>query len=139
SRVGRARRARSDWRSGSWGASHGAATAIRASATTNRPPAMTRRRVRRAPSPPRAAETSASASAGTDAGIEDAIEEVDREVEDDEQNRREEDRALHDGVVPVVDRLDGQPPDTRPREDGLGDDRAAQQRAELQPGDGHHR
>src|SRR5690242_12937025 len=138
--VGAASRPRSDWRSGSCGASHGAATAIRASASTKRPPAMTSRRVRRAPAPPRAAAAStATASTGTDAGIEDAIQEVDGEVEDDEQDGREEDRALHDRVVAVVDRLDGQPSDAGPREDRLRHHGAAEQGAELQPGDRHHR
>src|SRR5437867_706536 len=51
----------------------------------------------------------AAASVGTDAGIEEPIDQVDGEVDHDEHERGEEDRALHDGVVAVVDRLHGEP------------------------------
>src|SRR5512145_2300636 len=137
SSVGAFRRARSDWRVGSWGAIQGAAAATTISASTNRPPAMTSRRVRRAPAPPRAsAAGAAGTSAGPDAGIEEAIDHVDQEVEDDEEHGGEEHHGLHDRVVAAVDRLDRQSPDPRPREDGLGDDGTAEQGAELQPGDG---
>src|SRR5207247_1764785 len=91
SSVGASSRARSDWRVGSWGASHGAATAITARSATKAAPAVTSRRVRRAARPPAAA--AGSASAGTDAGIEDAIDQLDEEVDDDEDQRRQEHHA----------------------------------------------
>src|SRR5438445_11282283 len=136
-RVGAASRARSDWRTGSWGASHGAATATRASRRTNAAPAATRRRVRRATRPPRAASTGA-VSAGTDTGIEDAIHELDDEVEGDEEDGRQEHHALHDRIVAVVDRVDGEPADARPREHRFRHHRATEQGPELQAGDREH-
>ena len=81
---------------------------------------------------PRDRRRDATASAGADAGIEDAIDEVDEEVDHDEHERGQEDGALHHRVVAVVDRLHREPADARPREHGLGDDRAAQQGAELE-------
>src|SRR5262245_39721180 len=100
---------------------------------------MTSWRVRRAPAPPRSgAARPAIASAGTGAGIEEAIEQVDGEVDDDEGDGREEDRALHDRIVAVVDRLNRQAADAGPREHGLGDDGTAEQCPELQRGDRHH-
>src|SRR5207302_9871643 len=56
-------------------------------------------------------------------GVEDAVEQIDHEVDHDEDDRGEEDRALHDRVVTVVDGLDGEAADPRPGEDRLGDDR----------------
>src|SRR5207247_177056 len=87
----------------------------------------------------RATAAATTRSAGADAGIEDAIEHVDGEVDDDEERGRDEDDALHDRVVAVVDRLDGEPAHPRPREHGLGHDGAAEQGSELEPGDGHDR
>src|SRR5439155_1176506 len=138
SRVGATSRTRSDVRSGSCGASHGAATATRASTRTNTPPPAASRAVRWR-SRGRATVAATTRSAGADAGIEDAIEHVDGEVDDDEERGRDEDDALHDRVVAVVDRLDGEPAHPRPREHGLGHDGAAEQGAELEPGDGHDR
>src|SRR5262249_237936 len=138
SRVGATSRTRSDVRSGSCGASHGAATATSASTRTKTPPAATSRAVRWR-SRGRASVAATIRSAGADAGIEDAIEHVDGEVDDDEERGRDEDHALHDGIIAVVDRLDGQPSHSGPREHGLGDDGAPEERAELEPGDGHDR
>src|SRR5437867_3734004 len=135
--VGAASRARSDWRMGSCGAIAGAASATTISSKTNAPPPSASARVRR--ERPAAVAVAAASSAGADPGIEDAIEQVDAKVDHDEEHRGEEHRALHDGVVAVVDRLDGEPPDARPREHRLGHDGAAQQRAELKPGDRHDR
>src|SRR5262245_44196709 len=92
-----------------------AATAMRMSRNP-RPTAGTHAMRRRAPT----GAGAATASAGADARVEEAIHQVDGEVHGDEHERREEDRALHDGIVAVVDRLDRQPPDPRPGEDGLG-------------------
>src|SRR5256886_13679663 len=73
------------------------------------------------------------------ARVEDAVEQVDHEVDHDEDDRREKDRALHDGVVAVVDGLDREAADPRPGEDRLGDDRPAEQRPELEARDRHDR
>src|SRR5882672_4743025 len=107
------------------------------SSDTKAPPANASRRVRRERPTGAAVGAAGASSAGADAGIEDAIEQVDEEVDHDEEDGREEDRALHHGIVAVVDRLDREPPDARPREHGLGHDGAAQQGPELQPGDRH--
>src|SRR4051812_26797005 len=104
---------RSDCRSASCGASSGAATAIRKSAATNASATAANHGTRRR----------GAASAGTETGIEDAIEHVDEEVHHDEGGSGEEHRALHDRVVAVVDRLNGEPSDAGPREHRLGDDR----------------
>src|SRR5206468_3538095 len=74
-------------------------------------------------------------SARADARIEEAIEQVDAEVDHDEQHGRDEHGALHDRIVAIVDRLDREPSDAGPGEHGLGDDGAAKQGAELEPGD----
>src|SRR5213594_1454650 len=135
--VGAASRARSDWRTGSCGAITGAAIAVMTTSRTNTPPPSAIRRVRR----PRLGRTAAagSPSARADAGIEEAIDQVDAEVDHDEEYGGQEHRALHDGVVAVVDRLDREPSDARPRKHRFRHDGAAEQRAELQPGDGDDR
>src|SRR5580765_1090705 len=126
--VGAESRPRSDWRMGSAGAITGAASAARIKSATNTAPPTARPRVRRA-------RLAGACSARADARIEEAIDQVDAEVDHDEEHGGDEHGALHDGVVAVVDRLDGEPADTRPREDRLGDDGAAEQGTELQPGD----
>src|SRR3989442_8532661 len=135
----RSSRARSDWRTGSCGAITGAASAITTSSKTNTPPPSAIRRVRR----PRLGWTAGAApgarSARSDAGIEETIDQVDAEVDHDEEHGGQEYRALHDGVVAVVDRLDREPSDARPRKHRFRHDGAAEQRAELQPGDGDDR
>src|SRR5437899_304572 len=137
--VGAASRARSDWRTGSCGAITGAASAITTSSKTNTPPPSAIRRVRR----PRLGWTAGAApgarSARSDAGIEEAIDQVDAEVDHDEEHGGQEHRALDDGVVAVVDRLDREPADARPREHRFRHHGAAEQRAELEPGDGDDR
>src|SRR5688500_6348444 len=115
SQPGGFRRARSDCRMGSRGATHGAATATAASSSTKTPPATTNLWVRWR-SRGSATAAAASGSAGTDAGIEDAIDHVYDEIEHDEHRRRQEDARLHHRIIAVVDRLDRQPSDARPGE-----------------------
>ena len=62
-----------------------------------------------------------------------------RQVDQHEAHRDQQDDALHQRVVAREDRVHHQPPDPRQREDGLGDDGAADQRAQLQPDDRHDR
>src|SRR5713226_8534206 len=88
---------------------------MRASAKTNTPPARTKRSARRR-CRSGAVAGAATRSTDADAGIEDAIEHVDGEVDHHEERGRDEDHALHDRVVAVVDRLDGQAPHARPRD-----------------------
>src|SRR5439155_16280392 len=114
----------------SCGAMDGAASAATTRSRTKAPPQSARTRVRRARPAGFAVDAAGAGSARADAGIEDAIEQVDAEIDHDEEHGGEEDRALHDRVVTIVDRLNGEPPDARPREHGLGHDGAAQQRAE---------
>src|SRR2546425_9633301 len=123
--VGGLSLSRSDWRSGSCGASTGAAAATTNSAPTNASASSAIHGRRRR----------GVSSTGTETGIEDAIEHVDQEVDDDERRGGQEHRALHDRIVAVVDRLDRQPADPRPREDGLRHDRAGEKLTELEAGD----
>src|SRR5262245_7865576 len=108
---------------GSAGAISGAATAAAIKSATNAAPPAASARVRRA--------RLGARSARADARIEEAIDQVDAEVDHDEQDGRDEHGALHDRVVAVVDRLDGEAPDARPRKHRLGDDGPAEQAAEL--------
>src|SRR5262245_63210207 len=117
----------------------GAATATATSTRTNTPPASAIQRVRRARLVRGAVSAGAPASAGTDAGIEEAIDQVDAEVDHDEEQGGEEHRALHDGIVAVVDRLDCEPPHAGPCEHRIGHHGPAEQGAELEPSDRHDR
>src|SRR3990172_8084002 len=131
SSVGGFKRVRSDWRSGSSGTTQGATTASSARSATKPSPSRMSQGMRL----PRGRDSfiaASASSAGAGAGIEDAIEEVDGEVDDDERDRGEEDRALDDRVVAVVDGLDGEPADAGPGEDRLGYHGAAQQGPELE-------
>src|SRR5207253_11197486 len=67
--------------------------------------------------------------------VEPAIEQVHEQVADDEADRDQEDDALDERIVAREDGIDDQAPDAGEREDVLGDDRAADERAELQPED----
>src|SRR6266850_5314497 len=121
---------------GSCGAISGAASAVTISSTTNAPPPSAMTRVRRARLAWTAGAATGASSARADAGIEEAIDQVDAEVDHDEEHGGEEHGALHDGVVAVVDGLDREPSNARPREHRLRHDGPAEQRAELQARDG---
>src|SRR6266496_6440487 len=137
SRVGGLRRTRSDCRSGSW-TTHGATTASTARSATTPSPSRMSHGMRR----PRGRAfciAAKASSAGAGAGIEEAIEEIDGEVDEDEHHRGEEHRALHHGIVAIVDGLHGEAADAGPGKDGLRHHRPPQERAELQRGDGENR
>ena len=53
----------------------------------------------------------------------------------DEERGGQQHHALDHRVVAIVDRLDGEAADARPREHGLGHHRAGEQAAELEPRD----
>src|SRR6266850_3889654 len=74
-----------------------------------------------------------------DPGIDEAIEDVDEEVAHDEADRDQEYDALHERVVAREDGVHHEAADAGQGEDVLGDDGAADQRAELQPQHGDHR
>src|SRR3989454_321035 len=133
--VGAASRARSDWRTGSCGAIRGAANAVTTSSSTNAPPPSAIQRVRRARLERTAVTSAGASSARADTGIEESIDQVDAEIDHDEEHGGQEHRALHDRVIAVVDRLDREPPDARPREHRLRHHGPAEQGAELEPGD----
>src|SRR5215207_8902087 len=71
--------------------------------------------------------------------IEEGVDDIDKQVGHDEDDGDEQDYPLHDGVVPVKDGADKNPPDAADREDRLHDHGAAQQEGELDANDGHHR
>src|SRR5436190_10012901 len=74
-----------------------------------------------------------------DPWIEHPVCEIGDEVHRDVGHRDEQDAALHERIVARVDRLNQQAADAGPREDGLGDDRAREHRAELEADDRHDR
>src|SRR5574341_412304 len=96
------------------------------------------RQARRGSVPP-ARSSSNPASLQPDPRIEVRVHHVHDEVHQHERGREQEHGRLDHGIVAVVDRLHGQPPDARPREDRLRDHRAAEERAELDADDRHDR
>ena len=73
------------------------------------------------------------------ARIDGEIEEIDREVDHDEDERDEHQVGRHHRDVDELHRLHEQCAETGPLEDGFGDDRERDHRAELQSRDGDHR
>src|SRR6266545_1963595 len=127
-------------RYGSSGASQGANSAL----STSRPMTMrpaTAERLRRSWRHARCAFLVAgrASSAIADAWVDRAVQQIDGEVDQRDDHGREQHDALHERIVALVDRLDEQPADAWPGEDGLGDDRAAEQRADLEANHRHHR
>src|SRR2546426_3493349 len=74
-----------------------------------------------------------------DARIQNRVYEVHNEADDDNEQRDNDDRRLHDRVVTGRDGVQNVTADTDSAEDRLGEDRPAEKRAELQPDDGHNR
>src|SRR5918998_1382752 len=74
-----------------------------------------------------------------DSWIEECVHDVHYEVHEDDGQRRDQDGALHDRQVALLDRVVGEAPDARDVEDGLREDRAAEQDAEVEPEDRHDR
>src|SRR5689334_21817761 len=63
----------------------------------------------------------------------DARVEIDGQVDEHEGERDDEHATLHDGKVAGEDALNHEQPHARPREDGLGEDGAAEEIARLHP------
>src|SRR5262245_36521246 len=106
---------------GSRGASQGASrasTAIAATRTRPNSAALLRRNMR-------------MTSVIADARVEDRVEEIHHEVDDHEGGGDEEHAALHQRVVARLDGAHHHGAEPRPREDGLREDRATQQKADL--------
>src|SRR2546428_788879 len=79
---------------------------------------------------PKPART-AGALGEADSGIQVAVQEVHHDVEHDEEDPDHQDRALHEGVIALNDRVQQKPPDAGNREDLFDDDRAAQELTDL--------
>src|SRR5215470_4995979 len=145
SQAGGRRRRATSWSRGSWGASRGAASATAMfKRTMARPMAPARLRTRAETSRlrgDRGATRVGSAGKGVtlrvpDPRIEPAVEQIHEQVRQHEDQRGHEHGRLHQGIVALEDGRHRKPADARPREDGLRDDGAAQQRAQLESDDG---
>src|SRR6185503_15803296 len=125
-RSGRASALPRFWRSGSCGATRGAASApTRATSSTAAPNGASRALAARR-------RTLQRRSAVADAGVDEPIEQVDHQVADDEADGDQQHDALNERIVAREHRVDHEATDAGQREDVLGDDGAADQRAELQ-------
>src|SRR6266542_1275243 len=71
------------------------------------------------------------ASSEPDPRVEIGVDHVHQKIDDHKGAGKEEHRGLHDRVVAVEDGLDGEATHAGPGEDGLGDDRAAEEQAQL--------
>src|SRR5262245_26905618 len=87
----------------------------------------------------RRAKASTGASAIADARVDDRVERVDQEVDQHEDRRRDDEHGLDDGEVPEVDGVHDELPHAWPGEHRLGDDGAAEERADLEPDHGEDR
>src|SRR6476660_6027339 len=86
---------------------------------------------------------SSTSSRGTEliphTGVEERVDDVHDQVEKDDEERAHEHRALHDVQVALLDRVEGEAADPGDVEDGLREDRAAEQDAEVEAEDGDDR
>src|SRR5262249_47789791 len=134
------------WASGSYGATSGAARATAtASSMTPAPKGASRARAARRRTLHRIAwkgvglSRPGRRSARSDPGIDPPIEHVDHEVAHDEADSDQQHDSLAQRIVPREHRVDNEPPHAGKRENVFRDDRAADQRAELEPEDRHDR
>src|SRR4051794_5584399 len=74
-----------------------------------------------------------------DARVDERVEDVDDQVRDDDEERPEEHRSLDHREVAVLDRVEGKPADPGDVEDALGEDRAAEQHADVDARGGDER
>src|SRR5215203_6972398 len=74
-----------------------------------------------------------------DPWVEECVHDVHHEVHEDDGERRDQDGALHDRQVALLDRVVGEAPDAGDVEDGLREDRAAEQDAQVEAEDGDDR
>src|SRR5215470_346843 len=85
------------------------------------------------------ARSNISGGAGSGPRVDRQVEEVDREGGHDDGDRADEDDSEHDRQIDVQDREHGLAAEAGPGEDGLDDDGAAEERAEVDAGVGHDR
>src|SRR5688572_32856715 len=107
---------------------------IQATEPTNRAPT---RRWRRTAETTAVSPPSISSTAMADPRIEHGVEHVDDEVHDHEARGHEQHHALQDDEVAGVDGADQEPADARQGKDGLDDQRAADQAADVDAGHRH--
>src|SRR5690348_8025316 len=79
--------------------------------------------------------TSKRAKLEPHAWVEEGVDDVHDQAEQDDEEGAHEDRALHGRQVALLDGVVGEAPDAGDVEDGLGEDRAAQQDAEVEAED----
>src|SRR3954471_23134226 len=82
---------------------------------------------------------SSSANSVPHTWVDERVRDVDDQVGHDDEERAEQHGALDHGHVAVLDRVVGEAPDARDVEHGLGEDRAAEQHADVQAGRGDDR
>src|SRR3954471_20742927 len=63
--------------------------------------------------------------------VDEGVEDVDDQVRDDDEERADQDSCLDHGKCGFLDRVVREPADPRDVEDGLGEDRAAEQDADV--------
>src|ERR1700682_5344332 len=80
-----------------------------------------------------------AASCMPDSRVDDAIEQIDDQIDADHDRRHQQDASLHARIVARLNAVDQPVADARPGKDGLGQDRAGQQQANLQPDHRDHR
>src|SRR3954454_22429685 len=68
------------------------------------------------------------------ARVDEGVEDVHDQVHDDDEERADQNRALDHRQVGVLDRVVGEPPDAWDVEDRLGEDRTAEQDADVDAG-----
>src|SRR5215210_2152130 len=79
--------------------------------------------------------TSSSPISVPDPWVEEGIHDVDDQVRQDDRHRADQHGALHDRHVALLDGVERQPADARDVEHALGEDRTAEQDAEIEAED----
>src|ERR1051325_7940327 len=118
---------------GSYGARHGPRAPTTISPATIVPPTVTLSGRPRTRAPALAATTGRASVANP--GIDGGIKSVDEKIDRDERDRVHEHDAGHERIVARRHARDEKAADAGPGEDSLDDDRAAEQRAELEADD----
>src|SRR5574340_751454 len=142
SQAGAARTASRNCSFGECGATTSAKIASRTIAATTTRPATAPRFSRNATQNARSGGISplgASVSRMTYPGVDQAVQQVHQQVHADHDRRDQHHPALQGRIVAARDRFDQPLADAGPGKDGLGQHRAGQRSADLQPDDGHHR
>ncbi len=68
-----------------------------------------------------------------------AVNDVDQKIDHHKESGSDDHRGLNHGIIPVVDRVQGEPADPRPGKDELRNDRASQKQSELKSDDVENR